>query len=127
MLLLIAQYTYDVISVGLASPDKPFIYRMSFRWYDAQVPLPFIITAIYTGWLTISSVTIWAAEDYTFCLVLCHASFRYKELRLDLQCSLETARAEVSSGVTRFRNEDLHTAFRRHLYDVFRRQQRLNR
>ncbi|XP_017482676.1 PREDICTED: odorant receptor 74a-like [Rhagoletis zephyria] len=121
MLLLIAQYAYDVISVGLASPDKPFIYRMSFRWYDAQVPLPFIITAIYTGWLTISTVTIWAAEDYTLCLVLCHASFRYKELRLELQRLLETARAEAH-----FRNEDMHTAFRRHLYDVFRRQQRLN-
>ncbi|XP_054731011.1 odorant receptor 35a-like [Anastrepha obliqua] len=128
IVLFLGLYAYDVACIGLASPDKPFIYRMSFRWYDAQAPLPFIITAIYTGWLTISCVTIWAAEDYTMCLVLCHASFRYKELRLYLRRLLETARAEVSCEEARSmsRNENLHQVFRRRFYDIFRRQQHLN-
>ncbi|XP_014103705.1 odorant receptor 74a isoform X2 [Bactrocera oleae] len=126
MVLILALYVYDVASVGLASPDKPFIYRMSFRWYDAQVPLQFIITAIYSGWLTISCVTIWTAEDYTLCLVLCHASFRYKKLRLDLQQLLEMARADLKGGETPCTNQNLHTAFRRRLCEIFRRQQRLN-
>nr|AKI29034.1 odorant receptor 35a [Bactrocera dorsalis] len=126
MMLILVLYVYDVASVGLASPDKPFIYRMSFRWYDAQVPLQFIITAIYSGWLTISCVTIWTAEDYTLCLVLCHASFRYKKLRLDLQQLLEMARADLKCGETPCTNQNLHIAFRRRLREIFRRQQRLN-
>ncbi|XP_020717798.1 uncharacterized protein LOC110119025 [Ceratitis capitata] len=126
MVLILGLYTYDVASVGLAYPDKPFIYRMSFRWYDAQAPLPFIITAIYSGWLTISTVTIWTAEDYTLCMVLCHASFRYKKLRLDLQELFEASRADLRCGEARRKNEDLHTAFRRRLCDIFQRQQDLN-
>lgn len=126
MVLILGLYTYDVASVGLAYPDKPFIYRMSFRWYDAQAPLPFIITAIYSGWLTISTVTIWTAEDYTLCMVLCHASFRYKKLRLDLQELFEASRADLRCGEARRKNVDLHTAFRRRLCDIFQRQQDLN-
>ncbi|XP_011185366.2 odorant receptor 13a-like [Zeugodacus cucurbitae] len=126
MVLILGLYVYEVASVGMASPDKPFIYRMSFRWYDAQAPLQFIITAIYSGWLTISCVTIWTAEDYTLCMVLCHASFRYKKLRLDLEQLLETARADLRSGETRCTNLNLHIAFRRRLCDIFQRQQRLN-
>lgn len=126
MMLILILYVYDVASIGLASPHKPFIYRMSFRWYDAQAPQQFIITAIYSGWLTISTVTLWTAEDYTLCLVLCHASFRYKKLRLDLQQLLEMARADLKSGETRCTNRNLHTAFRRRLCEIFQRQQLLN-
>ncbi|XP_067637075.1 odorant receptor 74a-like isoform X2 [Eurosta solidaginis] len=123
----ITLYALDVMRVGLTSPDKPFIYRMSFRWYDAQVPLPFLITALYSTWLTYSTVAIWAAEDYMLCVVLCHCSYRYKELRMNLEHLLDASRKDVNLTGEAYTNMDLHKAFRRRLYDVFRRQQQFNR
>ncbi|XP_037931618.1 odorant receptor 74a-like [Teleopsis dalmanni] len=123
MMLLYMMFGYEFYTQGMASRDKPHIYRMSIHWYDAQAPLPYIFTAVYSGWLCWSCVGVWAADDFSLCVMLCHASYRYKALQKNLGNLLKEVREEAAKCLQPA--DQLHTIFRRKLYQVLSREQKL--
>lgn len=121
-IFFIVNFTLDGLNYNLwEDRNKPYIYKMSFHFYDAQQPVAYVITGIYTSWCSWSVVNMMMMGDFILCTVLLHLAYRYKALRKRTENMFKTAQANAKNEF------EMQQHFRKDLYNIFKKQQDLQR